>query len=140
VIRRATPADLPTLLDLCAEYCEADGHHFDPAGYEAALRPLLADDTHGVVWLVDGGDGYAVVTWGWSLESGGPDALLDEFYVRRRGEGVGTAVLAEVVTAVRGRGAHRLFLETERPNEAARRFYRRAGFTEDDSVWLSLDL
>ncbi|MEX1281245.1 MAG: GNAT family N-acetyltransferase [Acidimicrobiia bacterium] len=140
MIRRAAPADLATLLELCAEFCEMDDHPFDPAGYEAGLRPLLSDDTHGMVWLVDDDAGYVVVTWGWSLESGGPDALLDEFYVRRRSEGLGSTVMAEVVTAVRERGARRIFLETERPNEAARRFYRRSGFTEDDSVWLSLDL
>jgi ribosomal protein S18 acetylase RimI-like enzyme len=140
VIHRATSGDLAVLLELCAEYCELDGHRFDPVDYQAGLQPLLEDDAHGMVWLVGDDGGYAVVTWGWSLESGGRDALLDELYVRRRGEGIGRAVLAEVVAEVRERGARRVFLETERPNAAARRFYRRAGFTEQDSVWLSLDL
>ncbi len=33
-----------------------------------------------------------------------------------------------------------LFLETERYNEAARRLYRRHGFVDEESVWMSLDL
>jgi GNAT superfamily N-acetyltransferase len=40
----------------------------------------------------------------------------------------------------RRRGARRIFLETERPNESARRLYARHGFTPDDSIWMSLDL
>ena len=33
-----------------------------------------------------------------------------------------------------------MFLETEAPNERARRFYQRHDFTTEDSIWLSRDL
>lgn len=33
-----------------------------------------------------------------------------------------------------------MFLETESPNEGARRFYRRHGFEADDSTWMSREL
>jgi hypothetical protein len=42
----------------------------------AGLEPLLGEDTRGAVWVaeLDTGagrriDGYAVVTWGWSIKS-----------------------------------------------------------------------
>lgn len=140
-IRRARPADLDLLLVLVAEYCALEGHLFDSSTASAGLGPVLVDDAHGMVWLLgEPIDGYAVVTWGWSVEGGGPEALLDEIYVRNRGRGIGGAALDEILEDCRRRGVRRIFLETERSNELARRFYRRHGFTVEDSVWLSLDL
>ncbi|WP_246018778.1 GNAT family N-acetyltransferase [Saccharothrix australiensis] len=117
------------------EFYGVDGHDYDEERVTAALGPLLADDRYGQVWLFD--TGYAVVTWGYSLESGGRDALLDEFFVRNRGGGVGGRVIAELVAACRAAGARKVFLETEAPNDAARRFYRRHGFEPEASTWMS---
>ncbi|GAA2674780.1 MULTISPECIES: GNAT family N-acetyltransferase [Actinosynnema] len=138
LIRRAAPEDLGALLELVREFYLVDGHDYDRDALARALGPLLSGDEHGGAWLFD--TGYAVLTWGYSLESGGREALLDEFYVRDRGRGTGSAVLAELVGVARDAGASRVFLETERPNGAARRFYRRNGFTQEDSTWLSLVL
>jgi len=81
-VRRAVPDDLEILLELVAEFCDADGHVFDESVVRAGLEPLLADNSLGTVWMIDGTDGDAVVTWGWSIEIGGPEAVLDELYVR----------------------------------------------------------
>jgi len=120
-----------------------DGHVFESGRVKPALIPLLASDALGVVHLVEEEGwalGYAVVTWGYSLESGGRDALIDEIYIRDRGSGVGTSLLAAILEDVKARGLPRLVLETEKANEAARRFYSRHGFVSEDSVWMSLDL
>jgi GNAT superfamily N-acetyltransferase len=143
LIRRAGRADLPVVLELSKEFCVLDGHAFDAARVEPALIPLLDGDEHGLVHLVEEEGwalGYAVVTWGYSLESGGRDALIDEIYVRDRGEGVGSSLLAAILDDVKARGMSRLMLETERDNEGARRFYTRHGFTSEDSLWMSIDL
>jgi GNAT superfamily N-acetyltransferase len=140
-LRRAHPQDLEIVLGLIAEFYAVDGHTYDDALLRGALGPLLLDDACGVVWLVRGGDaadaGYAIVTWGYSLESGGRDVLLDELYIRDRGRGVGGAVLQEVLAECRRRGLGRMFLETETPNDGARNFYGRHGFAVDDSIWMS---
>ncbi|MEU4802419.1 GNAT family N-acetyltransferase [Actinosynnema sp. NPDC023587] len=138
LIRRASAPDLSALLPLLREFYEVDGHHYDEAVLTAALGPLLVDDRFGQVWLFD--TGYAVLTWGYSLESGGRDALLDEFFVRNRGGGVGGRVIEELAEACRAAGARRVVLETEAPNDAARRFYGRHGFTPEASTWMSRDL
>ena len=144
-IRRAGPGDLEALLVLGAEYCAADGHDFDVDTVAAGFTGLLDDDAHGIVLVADAGpphhvDGYAVVTWGWSVEIGGLDVVLDELYVRTRGRGVGTALIDAIERACRERGVKRIFLETERPNERARRLYARHGYHVDDSVWMSKEL
>lgn len=140
-IRRATPEDLRELLELIAEYCAADGHEFDLGLATAGVEPLLASDAHGVVLVaVDALErtaGYAVLGWGWSIECGGREAVLDELYVRSRGRGIGSALLQAAEGACRDHGVLRIFLETELPNEAARRLYLRNGFTIETSVWMS---
>jgi len=142
-VRRAVPGDLTNLLPLVAEFCAIDGHEHDADRVRTALGPLLGDDALGQVWVLDGPagpDGYAVVTWGWSLEGGGRDALLDELYVRHRDRGTGSRLLAVALEGARAAGATRIFLETEAPNDSVRRFYRRHGFVDEDSVWLQRPL
>jgi GNAT superfamily N-acetyltransferase len=140
VVRRAEPPDLELLLELAAEYCAADGHTFVESTARRGFEPMLGNDDFGTVWMIDDTDGYAVVTWSWSIEIGGFEVVFDELYVRTRGEGKGSAALRVVIDDCRRRGAKRIFLETERPNEAARRLYARHGFSVDDSIWMSLDL
>jgi GNAT superfamily N-acetyltransferase len=139
VIRRAGLDDRAELLTLIGEFYAVDRHEFDPDRVARGLDPLLADDAHGQIWLADAG-GYAVVTWGWSLESGGREALLDEIYVRDRGRGVGRALLTHAMAAAAQAGASRMFLETEAHNERVRAFYASAGFAAEDSTWMSADL
>jgi len=141
--RRAEARDEAALLSLIAEFYVADQHPFDEATVLNGLRPLLIDDAHGQVWLVvlEGQPiGYAVVTWGWSLESGGRESLLDEIYVRSQGHGYGRVLLERVRRAAWAAGASRIFLETEGHNARVRGFYKGVGFAEEDSVWMSADL
>ena len=146
VVRRAVPDDLPVLIELVGEYCEADDHDFDERVVRSGLEPLLVDDAYGAIWMIDPdpdgatADGYIVVTWGWSIEIGGLDVVLDEFYVRSRGKGRGSDALRMVETACRERGVKRIFLETELANDGARRLYARHGFIADTSIWMSKEL
>lgn len=140
-VRLALPADAAQLLLLVAEYCEADGHEFDGDLAALGLSSLLHTDRHGVVLVAEsateGCVGYAAVTWGWSIECGGLEAVLDELYVRRRGEGIGSELIRAVEATCRDRAVRRVFLETELPNERARLLYARHGFQTESSVWMS---
>jgi ribosomal protein S18 acetylase RimI-like enzyme len=139
MIRRAELPDRDEMLQLFREFYAVDRHEFDVERVTRGLDPLLADDTHGQVWLINK-SGYAVVTWGWSLESGGREALLDEIYVRDRGRGVGRELLTHAMAAAAQAGAIRMFLETEAHNERVRAFYASLGFATEDSTWMSADL
>ena len=141
VLTRATSSDLPKLLALIREFCAIDQHDFDEQRIRDSLPALLTGDDHGVVWLLGSPvGGYAVITWGYSLESGGREALIDEIYVQVRGQGLGKRAVTAILDDCRARGIKRVFLETETHNDRARRFYARAGFLSDDSIWMSLPL
>ena len=143
MLRRATLSDLTSLLGMVEEYCALDAHEFDARFATRGLAPLLESDDHGVVWIIEPNDeplGYTVVTWGWSIESGGRDALLDEVYVRTRSEGIGGAAIDEILDDLRRRGVRRVFLETEEANDGARRLYTRHGFEPEASIWMARQL
>ena len=148
VIRRSRTDDLDALVELGGEYCAADGRDFDPATVRAGFAGVVDDDAHGFVLVAEeasddeGGAivGYAVVSWGWSIEIGGLDVVLDEIYVRPQGRGIGGRLLAAVETTCRAADVKRIFLETERPNARARSWYAEAGFEADDSIWMSKEL
>lgn len=139
-IRDATRDDFDAIVPLVREFYEIDRHSFDEATVESGLRPLLTGEGPGFVLVAeDEGSliGYAVVTWGWSIESGGWDALLDEIFVADRSRGIGAEMMHRLMDRARDAGCSRMFLETESHNRAARIFYARHGFDMDDSAWMS---
>jgi len=140
-LRRAGPSDRELLMSMIEAFCAEDQHPFDADRVLPALLPLLEDDHYGVVWLI--GEpvlGYAVVTWSYSLESGGREALLDEIYMAERNRGLGALAVQELLADLARRGIRRIFLETESWNERVRRFYARQGFIVEDSTWMARDV
>lgn len=139
----ATSLDAPVILDLIKEFCEIDNHVFDKERITKALRPLLADKSLGLVVLLQKDQqsvGYAVLTWGWSIESGGREGLIDELYLKERNQGLGSLLLAEVFKIAQANAVNIIFLETEFTNSRVRDFYLRHGFKQDNSIWLSHNL
>jgi hypothetical protein len=66
----ADPADAQAILSLARAFHEADGHPLNSQG-EHALGQLLADQTYGVVFKIEGASGvigYAVLCFGYSVE------------------------------------------------------------------------
>ena len=83
--------------------------------------------------------GYVVLCFGYSLEWLGRDAFVDEFYLREeyRGRGWGRATMEFVEEAARAAGIRTLHLEVVKENTAALQMYRKLGFAEHDSTFLS---
>jgi diamine N-acetyltransferase len=134
---RAGADDAPLLIEMMREFYEHEGLRFDEAGARAALAGLLGDESRGLAWLVALGGatvGYAVLTFGYSLEFKGRDAFLDELYLREsaRGQGVGPLALRFLEETCRSLGVGALHLEVERANAHAQAVYRKAGFRDHD--------
>jgi ribosomal protein S18 acetylase RimI-like enzyme len=140
--RLASEADTDALLPLMREYYAFDGHGFDETKARGALTALLRDANVGCAWLILDGPtavGYVVLCFGYSLEWLGRDAFVDEFYLREqyRGRGWGRATMAFVEEQARARGVRTLHLEVVRQNSAALQVYRKLGFQEHESRFLS---
>ncbi len=103
----------------------------------AGLEQIVQDDSLGRVWLIywkDEAIGYMVLTFGYSLEFHGRDALVDELYIREeyRRCGIGTKALQFVEEICCSLGIEALHLVVERKNTQAQSFYRQLGFEEQD--------
>ena len=111
LLHRARPDDGESLCELIREFYAVDGHPWDESKVRRSLPALLESDAVGLVWLIDRpAVGYLVITWGYSIEAGGREALLDEIYVRERGRGLGRGFSASL------------------------------GFEEEDSIWMQRPL
>jgi GNAT superfamily N-acetyltransferase len=132
------PEELDVVAGLSQAFCDEDRHPFDPDRVRTGLRGLLDRPGLGTTLVARLGGrpvGYAVVTLGWSLESGGLDALLDEVYLQpeQRGSGAGTALVEAAIDEAKRVGATRIFCEVEAHNARAGQLYRRLGFEAEDS-------
>jgi ribosomal protein S18 acetylase RimI-like enzyme len=138
----AENSDIETLVKFIREYYEYDSHPFDDEKVRRALAKILNDTSIGRVWLLQDGSeaiGYIVLTFGYSLEAGGRDALIDEVYIREshRGQGLGRKVIHFVEGVCSSLGIQVLNLEVERRNTAAQSFYRKVGFEDQDSYLMT---
>ena len=79
-------------------------------------------------------DGFAQLRFRLSLYDAGPDACLEELWVRphARGTGLGQALLKGAMDLARKHGATRIDLNTSVTDEAARALYVKCGFTNEE--------
>ena len=133
--------DLHRLQKLVAAFHQSEGIEQSDEDRAAALTPLLEGTPHGAAYLIgpkNGPVGYIVVSFGYSVEMGGIDGFIDEFYIREnvRGRGMGGEVLRTLMPALADYGVKALHLEVMRDNEGAKRLYTRLGFTARDDYHL----
>lgn len=137
MIRIAETADVERMMPLVREFYVYEKLALDEARYRELALELIAKDELGrlLVFEADGElIGYAVIGFGFSLEFGGRDALLDEFYVREafRGRGIGSQVLAVMAELCRAKNIRALHLEADYVNVRVHDFYKRLGFRDHE--------
>lgn len=133
--------DLPKLLPLVAAFHDHQGFGTTAEQQHDAILPLLEGSPHGAIWLVGprrAPVGYVVVSFGWSVEFGGLDAMVDEIYIRNavRGRGMGGEALDGLAKALKEGGIRALHLEAKQEDDTLARFYKRARFVARDGYVL----
>ncbi len=129
----AAEADLDKLLPMVAAYHAFEGIERSEDHRREALIPLLQGSPLGAVWLIGpkrAPVGYIAVSFGWSIEMGGMDGFIDEFFIREtvRGRGMGSEVLADLIPQLAEVGLKALHLEVGKDNLRAASLYKRNGF------------
>ena len=140
-LQPVTSQDEEVLIALARAFHSEDGHALEDGG-ERAVRAVCRGDPMALAWFLcaDGVRvGYAVLTFGFSIEHGGRDGFIDDLYVlpAARGRGIGTAAMDLLEQAARDRGVQGLHLEVERGNAKAQALYRRRGYRVTDRRLMS---
>ena len=131
-IRLASAADAPALGRLLHAFNVEFGESTpDEEAIAERAAPLIESGEITVLFAGDGPDGFAELRFRPSLYTGALDAYLEELYVvpKRRGQGLGRALLDAAMDVARERGAARIDLNTSVSDVAARALYESAGFT-----------
>jgi GNAT superfamily N-acetyltransferase len=131
-IRVGGPDDAGLLGLMLHEFNAAYGESEPSAETFARLaRPQLESGEVAVLFGGEGPDGFASLRFRGSLYTPGPDACLEELWVRphARGTGLGRALLETAMELARDRGADRIELNTSTDDHEARSLYASAGFT-----------
>jgi ribosomal protein S18 acetylase RimI-like enzyme len=141
VLTLAKPEHLEKLIARVTAFHEEAGINLSDQARRNGVAPLLDGIPHGVAYLVGpprSPIGYIIVTFGWSLEFGGMDGFIDEFYVRPgvRGRGIASETLQTLPRALGDAGLTALHLEVDMTNDTARRLYTRAGFVARENYQL----
>lgn len=142
ILHLATTEDLDRLDRMVAGYHAFEGIESDTDHRRAALEPLLEGSPHGAIWLIGpkmAPVGYVAISFGWSIELGGLDGVLDEFWIREavRGRGMGGEALLALQKTLKAAGVVALSLEVAQSNETAARLYQRAGFQPRDYQFMT---
>jgi ribosomal protein S18 acetylase RimI-like enzyme len=130
----AAPQHLERLISLAAAFHAEEGIEMSDESRRNGLAPLLDGIPHGAVYLIGPSRapiGYIVICFGWSVEFGGLDGIIDELYIRPgvRGRGMATETLIALPRALAEAGLRAIHLEVDSRNAAAIKLYKRAGFT-----------
>ncbi|MDF5722539.1 MAG: GNAT family N-acetyltransferase [Rhizonema sp. PD37] len=130
-------ADFAILIELVKEFHENEHLPFDKQADSIVLEEILTNNSLGQVCLIQQFNeviGYIIITLGYSLEYGGRDAFIDEFYLRPnyRGQGIGTKTLEFIEGACLALGVKALHLEVDFDNANAQRLYHRVGYKKHE--------
>jgi ribosomal protein S18 acetylase RimI-like enzyme len=109
------------------------------------ISELLNYPKYGSVFLIKQSNvivGYIILSFGYTIEFGGRDAFVDEFYIKEefRNKGIGGSALDYIVKYAKTTGLKALHLEVKEKHNNAVRLYERKGFKSRSSKIMSLKL
>lgn len=138
----ATGKDIDELVRLVIEYHAFENILSNRNDVVTALKPLLKGGSEfgGIWFLVEGKQkiGYIAVCFGYSIEFGGRDCFIDEFYIEESqcGNGFGTRVIELIIGELKGAGLKAINMEVSNLNKVAQNFYKKVGFSSREKYHL----
>lgn len=132
VVRKATPDDIPLLVDMMCEFYAESNYPLDHKWATDSFSALLSNETYGAAWMAFEEHevvGYIVLTVHFSMEYGGLSGSIEDLFVRPafRRRGIGQICIEALLTDCQKRGLLAVQVETAPDNTVARSLYRRCG-------------
>ncbi len=132
-------------LALMRSYYREDGYVFKLAKARSAILKLVSNSTLGKMeFILANGQpvGYYCLSYGYSLQRHGRDAILDEIYIdnKVRNKGIGQGTIKHILSELKREGIKELYLFVRKGNLQAQRLYRRIGFKNIKESVMFLDI
>ncbi|MCX6046203.1 MAG: GNAT family N-acetyltransferase [Chloroflexi bacterium] len=133
-IAQATMADIPELVALLSSlFAQEADFTPDLAKQQRGLQLIIGQPTVGQIYCARQADqvvGMVSLLFTISTAEGGRVAWLEDMVVHpaQRGRGIGEQLLHQALAEARVAGCSRITLLTDNTNQAAMKFYARAGF------------
>ena len=132
VLTLASIGDLGKVAPLVAAFHSEGALTIEPQRI-AAVTHLFEGTPLGALYLIGPRVtpiGYVVVSHGFSIEFGGPDAFIDKIYICTlvRGKGIGVESLLQICKILKAGDTKAVHLEVDQTNTVAQRLYSRDGF------------
>ncbi len=129
-----TSEDIDRIVIMMREFYAIDGYPIDVEKSKKLFSEFIANENHGKAWVIWNDNqpvGYAIITFVFSFEYGGRIGFIDELYVSEnvRGQGIGKATVAFLLTEATRLSLKLLYLEVEHHNSNAQKLYLSAGFS-----------
>lgn len=133
------------ILELLTEFYATDVESPLAKKLRGTLTELLIYPKYGNVFIIKSGVdiiGYLILTFGYSIEYGGRDAFIDEFYIKEnyRNKGIGKEALDYIIKYARTTGIRALHLQVKEKHKAAKNLYEKSGFTFQDGRFMTMKL
>lgn len=132
--RKATNTDVDLLLQLIREFYEIEHIMFNQKILEQCFEEIFHNEKLGILWLICAENeviGYLFLTFAYSFELHGVNALVDELYIREayRLQGIGKKALKFVESVCESLGIKTMNLVVAYENAIAKNVYKKFGFT-----------
>jgi len=139
---QASTDTLEILLTMMKEFYEFEQLNFNEPKLRDTVALLNDNQSLGRIYLIKCDDeyvGYSVLTFGFSLEYFGRNALIDELYIRAdyRGKGIGSRYLKFIENICKDENIFALHLEVSKINTKAQELYRRMGYKDHNRYLLT---
>ncbi len=139
--KKAAAGDAVVLLEMMKEFYPHEQLLFDEKKLKTAFLSLTENPSLGDVWFILSGEviGYFVLTYVYSLEYGGKNALLDELFIKEqyRGKGFGRQTLKFIEEHCSRSGVHAVHLQVMKFNPDAKKLYELSGYEEVDRIFMT---
>lgn len=134
--------EIDTLLSMMKNFYAIDNYEYNAEiGKKTALE-LIENKQLGRLYIIKENldyVGYIALTFGFSFEYNGRDALIDELYIEEnwRNKGIGKLAIEFIVQQTKQLGVNAIHLEVEQHNKSAYELYRKSGFKENDRILMT---
>lgn len=144
-IRKAIPADMPDIIELCIQHAMYEKASYSPLGKEEKLTNMLFGEANNLHCLIVESEEKAVGYATFSKESSTWNAAyyvhMDCLYLNEefRGQQIGQELINRIIEFSKEIKASHIEWQTPVFNERAIRFYKRLGATDREKIRFTLN-